>query len=373
LLNTPHAALGPGSFKSGIIGYNVLDIDDVQRKRIIFTRLRGSVTVREENAVAALEVMSRFATDPRWLIYLPPTMSPSDTRKDGPTLEHPEESFHYFRANGVPRVVCQEKHMGSRAIAVVCRDEDVPAKRFGIRGHGIGALYTRTGRPFFDDPALESALLDRLRAALTNADFWKKFESDWFCLDAELIPWSAKAQEWLRSQYAPVGAASRASMAAALPALRLAASRVAEVIRLVERYAARQECVEKYTDAYRRYCWPVSSIEDLRFAPFHVLASEGRRSTRWRSTSRDYAREGLGRSAPWLFTNSLSGSRRCIASSNGNRFIGCMCPLDVQQRLLSQKPLRQDRAAEQRMPALPNLACRPGLGQRLIHVQHEVV
>jgi len=257
--------------------YNdVLDIDDVQGKRIVSTRIRGTVTVREENAVAALEVMSRFATDPRWLIYLPPTMSPSDTRKDGPTLEHPEESFHYFRANGVPKVVCQEKHMGSRAIAVVCRGEDVAAKRFGIRGHGIGALYTRTGRPFFDDPALESAFLDRLRAALTNADFWKKLESDWLCLDAELMPWSAKAQELLRSQYAPVGAASRASMAAALAALRLAASRVAEVDGLVERYAARQECVEKYTDAYRRYCWPVSSIEDLKFAPFHVLASEGR-------------------------------------------------------------------------------------------------
>jgi protein phosphatase len=166
--------------------------------------------------------------------------------------------------------------MGSRAVAVVCRDEDVAAKRFGIRGYGIGTLYTRTGRPFFDDPALESDFLDRLHAALTDSDFWKKFESDWFCLDAELMPWSAKAQELLRSQYAPVGAASRASMAAALSALRLAASRVGEANELVDRYAARQECVEKYTDAYRRYCWPVSSIDDLKFAPFHLLASEGR-------------------------------------------------------------------------------------------------
>src|SRR5690606_14118379 len=136
--------------------YNdVLDIADVQGKRIVSTRIRGTVTVREENAAAALEIMSRFATDPRWLIYLPPTMSPSDTRKDGPTLEHPEESFQYFRANGVPKVVCQEKHMGSRAVVVVCRNEAAAGKRFGIRGHGIGALYTRTGRPFFDDPALE--------------------------------------------------------------------------------------------------------------------------------------------------------------------------------------------------------------------------
>src|SRR5262249_42203131 len=57
---------------------DVLDADDVLGKRIISTRLHGNVTIREENAVAALEVMSRFAVDPRWLIYLPPTMSPCE-------------------------------------------------------------------------------------------------------------------------------------------------------------------------------------------------------------------------------------------------------------------------------------------------------
>ena len=51
---------------------NLLDIDDVLGKRIVATRLRGNITVREENATAALEVMSRFALDPRWLVYLPP-------------------------------------------------------------------------------------------------------------------------------------------------------------------------------------------------------------------------------------------------------------------------------------------------------------
>jgi protein phosphatase len=257
--------------------YNdILDIEDVQGKRIISTRIRGTVTVREENAIAALEVMSRFATDPRWLVYLPPTMSPSDTRKSGPMLEHPEESFQYFRANGVPKVVCQEKHMGSRTVAVLCRDEETAAKRFGIRGYGIGALYTRTGRPFFNDQGLETEFIKRLRDAFTKAGFWTKFESDWFCLDAELMPWSAKAQELLRSQYAPVGASSRASMTVALDALRQAAKRVDDMDDLVDRFMARQECVEKYTDAYRRYCWPVSSIDDFKFAPFHLLASEGR-------------------------------------------------------------------------------------------------
>ena len=38
-----------------------LDIEDVLGKRIVETRLHGKVTIREENATAALEVMSRLA------------------------------------------------------------------------------------------------------------------------------------------------------------------------------------------------------------------------------------------------------------------------------------------------------------------------
>ncbi len=45
---------------------DVLDLQDVLGKRIISTRLHRNVTIREENARAALEVMSRFAADPRW-------------------------------------------------------------------------------------------------------------------------------------------------------------------------------------------------------------------------------------------------------------------------------------------------------------------
>ena len=52
---------------------DLLDLADVQGKRIVSTRLRGNVTLREENATAALEMMSRFAVDPKWLVYLPPT------------------------------------------------------------------------------------------------------------------------------------------------------------------------------------------------------------------------------------------------------------------------------------------------------------
>ena len=35
------------------------------------------------------------------------------------------------------------------------------------------------------------------------------------------------------------------------------------------------QAVSDYVDAYRRYCWPVRSVDDLRLAPFHLLATEG--------------------------------------------------------------------------------------------------
>lgn len=33
--------------------------------------------------------------------------------------------------------------------------------------------------------------------------------------------------------------------------------------------------VDAYIESYRRYCWPVNSVNDLKLAPFHLLATEG--------------------------------------------------------------------------------------------------
>jgi len=87
---------------------------------------------REENAIAALEVMSRFATNPRWLIYLPPTMSPCETSQEAGRLEHPADAFAYYQRAGIEQVICEEKHMGSRAVVIVCRDEEAVREHFGV-------------------------------------------------------------------------------------------------------------------------------------------------------------------------------------------------------------------------------------------------
>jgi len=253
----------------------LLDIEDVLGKRIVQTRLARNVTIREENAIAALEVMGRFAANPKWLVYLPPAVSPSETAGDPELLEHPAEAFGYYRQAGVPTVICEEKHMGSRAVVVICRDEDVARRRFGAVDEGIGACYTRTGRRFFDDDEVEGELLTRVRDAAERSELFERLETDWLLIDCELMPWSAKAQELLRRQYAAVGAAARLGLSETVAALDAASGRVdGELGALLERTRARADAAAYFVDAYRRYCWPVRSIDDLKLAPFHLLASE---------------------------------------------------------------------------------------------------
>ena len=255
---------------------DVLDITDVLGKRLISTRLQRNITIREENAIAALEVMSRFAVNPKWLIYLPPTMSPVATSTLPGLLEHPAEVFSYYRKQGIDTVVCEEKHMGSRVIVIVCRDQTVTQQRFGIQDGGIGVCYTRTGRRFFDQPTLEAALLTHLNQSLSQTGFWRTYSTDWVCLDCELMPWSAKAQELLKQQYAPVGAASQQGLSEAVACLQQARDRGADVGELLSRYQQRADLAQQYVAAYRRYCWPVTTLSDLKLAPFHLLATEGR-------------------------------------------------------------------------------------------------
>ena len=236
---------------------DLLDIRDVAGKQFIETRLLRGVTVREENAVAALQVMSHLALHPKWLLYLPPTVSPTEASALPDLLEHPAEAFAYYKSLGVERVVCESTHLGSRVVVVLGKDEAAIQRRLGLAGEGIGKCYTRTGRNFFTDQDLEAAFLARLRDALTTAGFWAKFDTDWVCLDAELLPWSAKAQELVKSQYAAVAAAATAALPQAKAVLLAAAARDRD-------------------GAYRRYCWPVHALADLKLAPFHLLATEGK-------------------------------------------------------------------------------------------------
>jgi protein phosphatase len=252
-----------------------LNLGELIQQPRLHTRLFRTIKIEEGQAAAALEVMGRFAVDPRWLIYLPPTMSPPETSA-GPQLEHPDEVFAYFAAQGVERVIVEAKHMGSRAVAIVCRDPQVAISRFGFEQAQPGVIYTRTGRRFFNDAAIEQELLERLRVAAEVSGLWEELETDWMCLDCELMPWSAKAQELLKRQYGAVGAASRAALGAATGVLAQAMARGIDVGAIQERTAQRHVNATRFVESYRGYCWPTSGLDGVQIAPFHLLASEGR-------------------------------------------------------------------------------------------------
>lgn len=199
------------------------------------------------------------------------------------------EALAYYRNRGIQNVVCEKKHMGSRAVIVLCHTEEAARKRFGVNDGSRGIIYTRTGRHFFDDATIENEVLSRLDAALTKSGFWDDFATDWVCLDTELMPWSEKARTLLSRQYAPVGRAGKESLAAAIAALEetckrenrafevdaLTSGQNADPHELLERFREKQHAIEGYINAYRCYCWKVNSVGDLRLAPFHLLACEG--------------------------------------------------------------------------------------------------
>lgn len=271
--------------KQDFFGGATLNLTDVYGDKQLVTQFHSPIRIYPDQSAAALEAMSRFVVDPRWLIYLPPTMSPSETTKTGDLLEHPQEAFRYYRETGVEQVVCEEKHMGSRAVVIVCRDESVARKRFGIETEEIGICYTRTGRRFFRDSDLEQAMLKRVQTALTKSGFWDELATDWVCLDAELMPWSAKAEQLLVDQYASVGAASKHALQTVVEQLQQAQQNGQAVDELLTLFTDKQTQSHLFTEAYRRYCWPAESLADYRLAPFHILATEGHvhhdRDHRW--------------------------------------------------------------------------------------------
>ena len=283
-----------------------LQLSDVAGARNIETALAGPVRIPEENAAAALEPVSRFAVDPRWLIYVPPTMSPCETAAPGQMLELPEQAFQYYRRQGVAQLVCQEKHMGSRAVVIAAQSPEAAAARFGIETDAPGICYTRTGRRFFTDSETETAFLQRISQAAGDAGLWESLATDWILLDCELMPWSLKGEALIREQYAPAAAAARQSLSAAATLLAQAQNRGLPVGQTAAGNAARQDAADRMAAVYARYCWPVRGLDGIKLAPFHLLASEGQvhvnRPHQWHLT----AAQQLAAAAPGLIAATAS-------------------------------------------------------------------
>lgn len=161
--------------------------------------------------------------------------------------------------------------MGSRAIAVIAKDQEAAERRFDVGDGTTGTVYTRTGRPFFNDT---TELVDRLRAAA--APLFESLETDWLALDCELLPWSAKAIDLIKSQYASVSAAARHALPEAAEWLAKATARGLDVTDLADRTRQRLADAVAFRDAFAAYCRPAHGLDSITLAPFQILAAEGR-------------------------------------------------------------------------------------------------
>lgn len=211
---------------------------------------------------STLEAFGLRTVDPRWLIYLPSGLaSIQNERRDG-ALEHPEDAFAYYRGEQVHRLVVEKKHMGSRAIAVICRDPGAAKEYFGLEQPGC--IYTRNGRPFFRE---DSDFLNALREGLSRGRFWERFKTDWVCLDGEILPWSVKAERLISENHRET--------------LETGEAILDEIDRapgwmkvFKESLDSKKACFNRYRRLLDKY--EAEAASAVCFAPFHMIATEGR-------------------------------------------------------------------------------------------------
>ena len=145
-------------------------------------------------------------------------------------------------------------------------------------------------------PARDRRLLDRLRAAAEAAGLFDELATAWLLLDAELLPWSAKAGQLLRDQYAAVGAAARGALPAASRRCEQAAARL-DVSALLPHPVAGAS-----RRRFHRRLWALLLADRrpgrLRLAPFQVLARKGPSTTTGRTPGTSTSPTGWPRPTP---------------------------------------------------------------------------
>ena len=234
------------------------------------TSLVGTVNVSRETVIPSIDLVSHHTVPLEELVYIPPTMSPTPnpSAREG-YLEHPDEALAYYRDLGITRLVAEKKHMGSRAVLFLFKDEAAAKRAIGRETKGV--IYTRTGRRFFDRDE-ETAIVARLHAALTSHDYFTTHATDFVLLDAEILPWNLKARELIRNQYAHVAEQALLDRTQLQATLEQAAGHVDGIQAWLDEIKQKVEQAETFNEAFQAYCWNIEDMESIRIAPFHVLA-----------------------------------------------------------------------------------------------------
>jgi hypothetical protein len=122
----------------------------------IQTSLVPSISLASVQQAHALEMSAKMDIDPRWLVYLPAAVASVQSSSPADELEDPRAALAYYAGEQIEKAVVEQKHMGSRAIVVLCRTSKIALERFGVDAEIPGSVYTRNGRRFFRDSDTEA-------------------------------------------------------------------------------------------------------------------------------------------------------------------------------------------------------------------------
>jgi protein phosphatase len=259
-----------------------LNLDSLRGGGVIKTRFRYDVAIPEEAQIlATTEVLTRFGVDPRWLVYVPPGVSPVDGGSLPGTLEHPVEAFRYYRRHGVSHVVCQEKRLGTRVVVVLCRNESVARTVFGTVDERAGIVYSRTGRNVFTDRKTEESWIQRWRGAAEEAKLFDSygpfivFEAQFEHLGLRVAHGALRPKPHLELPM-PAAVVTHDELAfdATLDAISRAKTRGIEVGPLAARIGDRRQRLARHAQTLEQAAQSSSNTPELRIEPLHVLATD---------------------------------------------------------------------------------------------------
>jgi polynucleotide kinase-phosphatase len=240
----------------------------------VLTEEFGEVAVPAETVKPAIDAVSHHTIPIEQLIYIPPTMSPTPAPSSlAKYLEHPLEAIQYYRSNGIEKIVAEKKHMGSRGILFLFKDHASAKKYIGTES--LGVIYTRTGRRFFDKE-IEEQIVRKLNDDLYSHDYFSQHQTDFLLLDAEIMPWNLKAKELISNQYAHVAENAMMDRAFLQGKLAEAAKTNNALAPWLDEYNEKVENAREFAEVFQGYCWDVVGLEDIKIAPFHVLAHSNR-------------------------------------------------------------------------------------------------
>ena len=254
--------------KAKVKQFPILQARDYLDGFTVSTKFGQDIYIPKEKALAALDTFSHYTLPAEQVLYIPPTMSPTPkTSSLSDFLEHPTEAIHYYRKNGVTKLIAQKKHMGSRAVIFVAKDKCVAKQMLNVES--LGVITTRTGRPFFNEQMTDK-MLQAIVAELLAKNYFEQHNTSYVILDCEILPWNVKAEDLIHKQYTAV--AENALMDRTHLLRKLQATNDLDVQQWINDYKGNLRNAARFDAVYKNYIWQTTDLEGIQIAPFHILA-----------------------------------------------------------------------------------------------------